>query len=240
MVKKVRYIATMAILSFMCFWGGNLATITEAEAWSGKMYRGIQGPEVAQLQRALKDLLYTPGPIDGVFGRQTERAVKDFQWKHKLVVTGVADWKTLNEIDRTLAKYGLKIIPPQTAKISRGWNSSRDDVYLLAKAIHAEARGESYEGQVAVGAVILNRVRSSQFPNSVYGVVYQSRQFDAVYDGQINLQPSQTALNAAQDALRGWDPSYGSLFYYNPRYIKDRWILSRPIVKTIGNHVFAK
>ena len=240
MQRKMRYIAAIAILSFMCLLVGNLFVTTEAEAWSSKMYRGIKGPEVAQLQQALKDLLYRPGPIDGVFGPQTERAVKDFQWKHGLVVNGVADWKTLNEIDRTLAKYSKKSSPSPSSKISRGWNSSRDDLYLLAKAIHAEARGEIYEGQVAVGAVILNRVRSNQFPNSIYGVIYQPRQFDAVYDGQINMQPNQTALNAAQEALRGWDPSYGSLFYYNPRYIADRWILTRPVVRKIGNHVFAK
>lgn len=239
--NKMRYIAAMAILSLMCFLVGNLFVAAEAEAWSTKMYRGMKGPEVAQLQRALKDLLYRPGSIDGIFGPQTERAVKDFQWKHGLVVNGVADWKTLNEIDRTLEKYGIKSSPVQTPKkVSRGWNSARDDIYLLAKAIHAEARGEVYEGQVGVGAVILNRVRSSQFPNSIHGVIYQPRQFDAVYDGQINMQPNQTALRAAEEALRGWDPSYGSLFYYNPRYIADKWILTRPVVRKIGNHVFAK
>jgi len=212
---------------------GNFFVATKAEAWSGKLYRGMKGSEVRILQQSLQELRYNPGTIDGVFGSQTEKAVKDFQRKHGLVVDGVAGWQSLMEIDRTLAN-------PRSSRrsVSRGF--SRNTLYLLAQAIHGEARGESYEGQVAVGAVILNRARSSQFPKTISGVIYQPRQFDCVYDGQINLRPSQTALNAAQDALRGWDPSVGALYYYNPLYTKDTWILTRPIIKRIGAHVFAR
>ena len=117
-------------------------------------------------------------------------------------------------------------------------NSS--NVTLLAKAIYAEARGEPYSGQVAVGAVILNRVKSSKFPNTIAGVIYQSGAFTAVDDGQINLTPDSTAKKAAQDALNGWDPSYGAIYYFNPNTAKNAWIWSRPVTVVIGKHRFCK
>ena len=110
---------------------------------------------------------------------------------------------------------------------------------MLAKCIYAEARGESYTGQVAVGAVILNRVASSAFPNTIAGVIYQKGAFTAVSDGQINLEPNKTAMNAASDALNGWDPTYGCLYYYNPAVATSSWIFGRKTVTTIGKHVFA-
>lgn len=118
--------------------------------------------------------------------------------------------------------------------------NSTSDVQLMARAINGEARGEPYEGQVAVGAVILNRVKSSQFPNTIAGVIYQKGAFTAVSDGQINLTPNQTAYNAARDALNGWDPSYGSIYYFNPSTATNAWIWSRPHVVTIGKHRFCK
>ena len=119
-------------------------------------------------------------------------------------------------------------------------SSSTSDLQLMARAINGEARGEPYEGQVAVGAVILNRVKSSQFPNTIAGVIYQKGAFTAVSDGQINLTPNQTAYNAARDALNGWDPSYGSIYYFNPSTATNAWIWSRPHVVTIGKHRFCK
>ena len=113
------------------------------------------------------------------------------------------------------------------------------DTYLLARCIYAEARGESYTGQVAVGAVVLNRVESPDFPNTISGVIYQRHAFTAVSDGQINLTPDQTAINAAKDAMNGWDPTYGCLYYYNPVTATSAWIFSRETVVTIGKHVFA-
>ena len=122
---------------------------------------------------------------------------------------------------------------------SQSSSYTSSDLYLLAKCIYAEARGESYTGQVAVGAVILNRVASSSFPNSISGVIYQKNAFTAVSDGQINLSPDKTAMNAAQDALNGWDPTYGCLYYYNPAVATSSWIFGRKTVTTIGKHVFA-
>ena len=118
-------------------------------------------------------------------------------------------------------------------------NYTSSDLYLMAKAIYAEGRGESYTGQVAIGAVIMNRVRSSKFPNTVAGVIYQKGAFTAVSDGQINLEPNQSAYNAAKDAMNGWDPTYGCLYYYNPAVATSAWIFNRKTVTVIGKHVFA-
>lgn len=119
-------------------------------------------------------------------------------------------------------------------------STNSNDVNLLAKLIYGESRGEPYSGQVAVGAVVLNRVKSSSFPNTIAGVIYQSGAFDVVRDGQINLTPDSTAKKAAQDALNGWDPSYGAIYYFNPSTATNKWIWSRPLVKTIGKHRFCK
>lgn len=120
--------------------------------------------------------------------------------------------------------------------------SNTSDVQLMARAINGEARGEPYEGQVAVGAVILNRVKSSKFPNTIAGVIYQSGAFTAVSDGQINvpIKEGSTVLKAAQDAMNGWDPSGGALYYFNPNTATNKWIWSRPLIKTIGKHRFCK
>ena len=119
-------------------------------------------------------------------------------------------------------------------------SSNSSDINLLSRIIYSESRGESYAGQVAVGAVVLNRVKSSSFPNSIAGVIYQSGAFDAVSDGQINLTPNSTAKKAAQDALNGWDPSYGAIYYFNPSTATNKWIWSRPMTVTIGKHRFCK
>ena len=122
---------------------------------------------------------------------------------------------------------------------SSGGKYSNSDVQLLARLIYAEARGEPYKGQVAVGAVVLNRVKSSSFPNTISAVIYQPYAFTCVNDGQINLSPNSTAVNAAKDAMNGWDPTYGCIYYYNPKIATSSWIFSRPTVVTIGRHVFA-
>ena len=119
-------------------------------------------------------------------------------------------------------------------------STNSNDLNLLSRVVYAEARGEPYEGQVAVAAVTLNRVKSSSFPNTLAGVVYQSGAYDAVSDGQINLTPNATAKKAAQDAMNGWDPSYGALYYFNPATATSKWIWSRPMTVTIGNHRFCK
>ena len=141
----------------------------------------------------------------------------------------------------TYAALGMNDSCQVLDKESNGQSSdySRNDLYLLAKVIHAEARGEIYTGKVAVGAVVLNRVKSPDFPNTISGVIYQKHAFTAVSDGQINLTPDQTAINAAKDALNGWDPTGGCIYYYNPVTATSEWIFSRETVITIGKHVFA-
>ena len=153
-----------------------------------------------------------------------------FQKKNGLTVDGVIGPKTAAAIGITLSG----------SSSSGGAGAAGGDVYLLAQCIYSESRGEPYKGQVAVGAVVLNRVKSSSFPNSIAGVVYQRGAFSAVDDGQINLKPDDTALKAAKDAMNGWDPTGGCLFYYNPAKTTNAWIRSRPIVVRIGEHVFCK
>ena len=189
------------------------------------------------MQRRLKNWGYYSGSGDGIYGPATVKAVKYFQSRNGLSADGVCGKRTyaalgMNDSVRVL-EQGDKDAP------SNNSDYTSSDLYLLARCIYGEARGESYTGQVAVGAVVLNRVRSSQFPNTVSGVIYQKGAFTAVDDGQINLTPNQTAINAAQDAMNGWDPTYGCLYYYNPATATSSWIFSRKTVTTIGKHVFA-
>ncbi len=188
---------------------------------------GSSGSEVRNIQTKLKNWGYYNGSVDGIYGSQTKAAVESFQRKNGLKVDGIAG-------PETLAAMGL---PSGTS--SSNSSSSDSDLNLLARIIHGEARGEPYTGMVAVGAVVLNRVKDSRFPKTIAGVIYQSGAFDAVSDGQINLTPSQQAINAARDALNGWDPTYGCVYYWNPATATSKWIWSRPIKVTIGKHVFA-
>ena len=190
---------------------------------------GSRGNEVTQIQTKLKRWGYYNGAIDGVYGSKTLAAVKAFQRKNGLTVDGIAGQKTL-------AAMGIT----STGNSSTSTSSNSNNVNLLAHLIYGEARGEPYTGQVAVGAVIMNRVKSSSFPNSIAGVIYQSGAFDAVSDGQINMTPDSTAIKAAQDALNGWDPSYGAIYYFNPNTATNKWIWSRPMTVTIGKHRFCK
>lgn len=182
--------------------------------------------QVQTIQTKLKRWGYYTGVVDGIYGAKTKAAVKSFQSKNGLTADGIVGPKTA-------AALGMSL----SASSSNTQNSG--DLYNLAKCIYAEARGEPYAGQVAVGAVILNRVKSSKFPNSIYGVIYQPYAFTCVSDGQIKLEPNQTAYNAARDAMNGWDPSYGALYYYNPKTATSSWIWSRKILVTIGKHNFA-
>lgn len=185
---------------------------------------GARGDDVKKIQTALKKWGYYKGSVDGIFGSGTLAAVKSFQKKNGLAVDGVVGPKTAAALGITLSG-GTE-------------NASTGDVYLLARIIYGEARGEPYKGQVAIGAVVLNRVRSASFPNTIAGVIYQRGAFDAVSDGQINLAPDANAVRAARDALNGWDPTNGCLFYYNPRTATSKWMLSRPVLLVIGNHAF--
>lgn len=185
---------------------------------------GSRGEEVTKIQTRLKSWGYFSGEVTGYYGSQTTEAVKCFQKKHGLSATGVADQKTL-------ALIGI-------SSSSSGASVSNADLELLARIISAEARGEPYIGQVAVGAVVLNRVESSSFPDSISGVVYQPGAFTAITDGQINEAVTDSARRAARDALNGSDPTGGALYYYNPDKTSNRWIRSRPVITRIGQHLF--
>lgn len=190
---------------------------------------GSRGSEVRIIQEKLKRWGYYTGGVDGIYGSLTVSAVKKFQQKNGLTVDGIAGTKTL-------AAMGIT----SSSSSSGSSTNNSSNVNLLARAIYGEARGEPYTGQVAVGAVIMNRVKSSKFPNTIAGVIYQSGAFDAVSDGQINLNPDSTSKKAAQDALNGWDPSYGAIYYFNPSTATNKWIWSRPMTVTIGKHRFCK
>ena len=182
---------------------------------------------IKDVQQKLKKWGYYTGKVDGINGPKTISAVKKFQKKYGLTQDGVVG-------PLTAAKMGLSV---NKSTSSGKYNSN--DRYLLAKVIHAEARGESYTGQVAIAAVVLNRVEDSRFPNTVAGVIYQPWAFTAVNDGQINLEPNAKAYQAADDALNGWDPTYGSVYYYNPKTATSSWIRTTKYVTQIGNHIFA-
>lgn len=193
--------------------------------------QGSRGEDVKTVQSKLKRWGYYTGSVDGIYGSQTKKAVEYFQRKNGLVADGIVGSKTYAALDMMQQSQG-------GTQGSQGV-ATNSDTYLLARCIYGEARGESYTGQVAVGAVVLNRVKSPDFPNTISGVIYQKHAFTAVSDGQINLTPDQTAINAAKDALNGWDPTGGCLYYYNPVTATSEWIFSRETVITIGKHVFA-
>lgn len=185
--------------------------------------------QIKTVQTKLKRWGYYTGSVDGIFGSKTTAAVKYFQRKNGLTVDGIVGPKTAAALGMTLT----------TSTTTDNSSISSSDLDLLARCVYAEARGESYVGQVAVAAVILNRVESPDFPNTIAGVIYQPWAFTAVNDGQINLTPNQTAYNAARDALNGWDPTYGALYYYNAKTATNKWIYNKTTTVTIGNHVFA-
>lgn len=192
---------------------------------------GSRGDYVFVVQDKLKRWGFYNGNIDGVYGTQTREAVIKFQRNHGLRVDGIVG-------DETARALGMNV-PASAGTTSRGGTRS-NEVYTLAQCIHGEARGEPYIGQVAVGGVIMNRVRSPLFPNSIAGVIFQPGAFTAVDDGQMFQPPGDTAMKAAQDALNGWDPSGGALYYYNPAKTTSKWIWSRPVIKVIGKHYFAR
>jgi N-acetylmuramoyl-L-alanine amidase len=210
-------------------------TATTDAVFTAVLRQGSKGSEVKEMQRRLQQWGYYKGSVDGVFGAGTRSAVIAFQKKNGLTADGVVGKATYKALGMTDAYNALD--NAVSGSSVGGFSSS--DVYLLARTIYAEGRGEPYVGQVAIGAVILNRVRHSAFPNTVSGVVYQKHAFTAVSDGQINLTPNETAMRAARDAINGWDPSGGAIYYYNPAVATSAWIFDRQTVTVIGKHVFA-
>ena len=204
----------------------NALLIALAQTAYADLYkRGSSGQRVTEIQTRLKNWGYYDGGIDGVYGSRTEAAVRWFQRQNGLSADGQAGPQTLAALGLPTGEGGA----PQ---------DSSGDVWLLARLISAEARGEPDVGQVAVGAVVLNRVRHPSFPSTVSGVIYQTDAFTCVSDGQFNEPIAESAYRAAQDALGGWDPSGGAIYYFNPATATSAWIWSRPLIVQIGNHRF--
>ncbi|MBE6719431.1 MAG: spore cortex-lytic enzyme [Ruminococcaceae bacterium] len=190
---------------------------------------GSTGSEVRSIQTKLKSLGYYKGSVDGIYGTQTKNAVLSFQRNCGITADGIAG-------PQTLLYLGLG----GSGSSSGSGKYTAQEITLLAKVISAEARGESYEGQVAVGAVILNRVAHPSFPDSISGVVYQNGAFSCVNDSNWYQPVAESAKRAAQDAINGWDPSGGAIYYYNPAKTSNAWIRTRTVIKVIGNHYFCK
>jgi len=201
---------------------------------SSGLHSGSKGEAVEKMQQRLKNWGYYSGDIDGNYGLKTFLAVKDFQNSYGLPANGIAGMDTLMAM-------GLTRLAESGAAYAQQGNGVGNE-QLLARAINGEARGEPYEGQVAVGAVILNRTRDPKFPKTIAGVIYQPGAFTAVSDGQINVAIDSTSsvVKAARDALNGWDPTNGCIYYWNPATATSSWIWSRTVVKKIGKHNFAK
>ena len=224
--------------------------------------RGANGDDVIELQSRLQYIGFYTGTIDGKFGYGTYWALRNFQEKYGLPIDGIAGTKTKKKLVDA-SKYDEKFVKdnlnkgnkftyyggkPLSSQVSQGTGKkeniqlpakySEQDLKLMANAVYGEARGEPYEGQVAVAAVILNRVEHSEFPDSVGGVIFQPGAFTAVADGQIWLEPNDRAKEAVLDAINGWDPSENAIYYFNPITATSKWIWSRPQIKKIGLHIF--
>ena len=227
-MKKFKLTVAVFMTALTIITAGICASNLTAEAAETVVLKsGSTGAQVRTLQTKLKNWGYYRGTIDGIYGSETKAAVIKFQKKNGLTADGIVGAKTA-------AALGMKL--SASSSTNSGYASS--DVYLLAKLVYGEARGEPYTGQVAVAAVVLNRVKSNKFPNTIAGVIYQSGAFTAVSDGQINLEPNSTAYSAARDAMNGCDPTSGCLYYYNPATATSKWIWSRQVRLSIGRHNF--
>lgn len=222
----------LAVIIVASIIGGFSVYSRALKAQTPTLYWGSSGPEVSKVQSKLSDWGYYTGPIDGVIGGDTADAIVRFQTNNGLTPDGVVG-------DSTWAALGFTVASQPAYQPSQGVSNS-DDVNLLAHLVHGEAESEPYEGKVAVAAVILNRTNSDKFPHTIAGVVYQPNAFESVSNGVANGQPSDESVRAAQDALNGWDPSQGALFFWNPSKPVSAWIWSRAIITQIGAHVFAK
>ena len=218
MSRRSRGLALLALM-LCCM---TLSASAAVVAW------GSRGAQVTLIQQKLKQYGYFDGTVDGVFGRDTYNAVVWFQKKNGLTADGAVG-------PSTAAALGVSLSGGTVAASSY----QESEIRVLARLVNGEARGEPYIGQVAVAAVVLNRVKSSAFPNTISGVIYQSGAFSCVSNGSINNTPDSSCLRAALDAMNGWDPTGGCLYYYNPKKTSDSWIRTRTVVTVIGSHSFA-
>ena len=214
-LKRIAAVVTALVIVSVCL-----------DAKGATLSLGSRGERVALIQQRLKEWGDYTGAVDGVYGRGTYNAVVRFQRRNGLTADGRIGYKTA-------AALGVPLTGTITATLYR-----ESELSILARLVSGEARGEPYIGQVAVAAVVLNRVRSDEFPDTVSAVIFQPGAFDAVSDGQIDKGPNDTALRAARDAMNGYDPTYGCLYYYNPANTTNKWMLSKPVALRIGNHVF--
>ncbi|MED4533182.1 spore cortex-lytic enzyme [Metabacillus fastidiosus] len=228
---------------FIILLGGTILLTQEesTDAFSNQVVQmGAVGDDVIELQSRLKYIGFYKGEIDGAFGWGTYWALRNFQSEFGLPIDGLAGLKTKQKLE-SVTKYnkGANETKKATAtNVPSGF--SQNDIQLMANAVHGESRGEPYVGQVAVAAVILNRVNSPSFPNTVSGVIFEPRAFTAVADGQIWLTPNETSKKAVLDAINGWDPTGNAIYYFNPDTATSGWIWGRPQIKQIGKHIFCK
>lgn len=264
-MKNKRLIVITICIVFSLLGAMNIQQKIKSEHTFGnwELRYGARGDDVYELQGRLKLLGFYFADVDGEFGNATLQAVKNFQYQFGLKVDGVVGGATKLKLWEATKSWSPEQTPRKKAAAApspapapavtasesagTGWQVgsnrlglSEQDIKLMANAVYGEARGEPYVGQVAVAAVILNRVESPSFPNTVSGVIFQPGAFTAVADGQIWLTPNDTALKAVQDALSGYDPTGGCIYYFNPATATSKWIWSRPQVKTIGKHIFCK
>lgn len=217
MKKSVRVIVLSLLLVSLLALSASASVV----AW------GSRGSQVSLVQQKLKQYGYYDGAVDGVFGKETYNAVVWFQEKNGLKADGAVG-------PSTAAALGITLTGTVAASTYQ-----ESEVRILARLVSGEARGEPYVGQVAVAAVVLNRVKSPAFPNTISGVIFQTGAFDAVWDGQFDMEPTENSVRAARDALNGWDPTGGCLYYYNPSTATNSWIWTRQVQLTIGKHAFA-
>lgn len=232
MNKKKSLIIYRAVISSLlifclCVAGGYSHRIKEQSVYTLSKI-GSRGNEVRQIQKKLRELGFYKGSVDGIYGAQTKKAVIAFQKNCGITADGIAGPKT------------LKFLGLSSASSGTSGKYSASDIRLLAKLIAAEARGESYTGQVAVGAVVLNRVAHASFPDTIAGVIYQRGAFSCVNDSNWEVSATNESMKAARDCINGWDPTSGAVYYYNPRKTSNAFMLSRPVITTIGNHIFCK
>ena len=229
MNKATKFICAIIIpavlFSFGFFTGESFINDTQTVYTLSQL--GSRGDEVRRIQSKLRSLGFYNGAIDGIYGTSTQKAVKAFQKNCGITADGIAGPKT------------IKFMGLETSS-SSGGKYSDNDINLLAKLIAAEARGETYKGQVAVGAVVLNRVSHASFPDTIAGVIYQKGAFSCVTDSNWNVSPDSTSLKAARDCINGWDPSGGAIYYYNPSKTNNSFMHSRPVITAIGRHVFCR
>ena len=237
MIKKKIVLITL-IIFFSWLLSESVIENNRAQAFSSQIIqRGSTGNDVIELQSRLKYIGYYNGKIDGAFGWGTYWALRNFQFEFGMSIDGIAGTQTKARLVKV-----TKYTPPAKAApaASTAGGFSQNDIKLISNAVYGESRGEPYTGQVAVAAVILNRVQSASFPNTVSGVIFEPGAFTAVADGQIWLTPNDTARKAVLDAINGWDPTGEAIYYFNPATATNKWIWSRPQIKQIGKHIFCK